>query len=460
MFKNINGQRLLVGFLLLAAGSQAIATNGYFTHGVGTRLKGMAGAGIGSDADLGPIVVANNPALALFASAGMEVGVGFFSPRRAYEASESLANGQGNAFTIGAGEVKSSSNLFPVPYFASNWHLDEERAVTFMAYGRGGMNTDWDSRSASAIFDPDGPGPAPMTELPGTFGGGNAGVDLSQLYISLNYASRYSDNLVWGVGPTLAVQLFEVVGVGSFAPFTETFAAAGGMAFPTNLTNNGHDTSWGFGFTAGLWWGISDRWSVGFSYQSRIEMSEFDDYSDLFARGGSFDTPASTKIGFSYRASASWRINLDAEHTQYNEIDSVGNPMALIAGCPTAGLGGITLDNCLGGHGGAGFGWQDMTTYKFGAEWYRSDRLTLRAGYSYGEQPIRGQDALFNILAPGIMEQHFTVGATLDTAGGKEWSASLMYAPEKEVDGFNLFDPTQRLSLKMYQFELELSCRF
>ena len=134
--------------------------------------------------------------------------------------------------------------------------------------------------------------------------------------------------------------------------------------------------------------------------------------------------------------------------------------MTLIGGCPTAGLGGTSLNNCLGGSNGAGFGWQDMTTYKIGAEWSRTDTLTLRFGYSYGEQPIRAQDALFNILAPGVMEQHFTFGATVDTASGNEWSAALMYAPEKEVVGDNLFDPTQRLTLKMYQFELELSYRF
>jgi len=460
MLSTTTKSQLLLGLLLLTESTLVSATNGYFTHGVGTRLKGMAGAGVGSNSDLGPIVVANNPALALFAGDGMEVGLALFSPHRAYEASESLANGQGGAFTLGAGEIKSSSNLFPIPYFANNWHLDEERALTLMAYGRGGMNTDWDSRSATAVFDPDGPGPAPITELSGPFGGGNAGVDLSQLYVSLNYASRYADNFVWGVGPTLAVQSFEVTGIRAFAPFTETFAAAGGMAMPTNLTNNGHDTAFGFGFTLGMWWGISEQLSFGLSYQSRIEMSEFDDYSDLFARGGAFDTPASTKGGLSYQANDYWRFNLDVEHTQYNEIDAVGNSMALIAGCPTAGRGGTVLDNCLGGHDGAGFGWQDMTTYKIGAEWYRSATQTYRFGYSYGEQPIRGQDALFNILAPGIMEQHFTVGTTLTTAGGNEWNAALMYAPEKEVKGINLFDPTQALKLKMYQFELELSYQF
>ena len=68
----------------LALSSAAFATNGYFTHGVGTESKGMAGTGIGSNAMSGPIIVASNPALAVFADDAWEVGVGIFSPRRSY----------------------------------------------------------------------------------------------------------------------------------------------------------------------------------------------------------------------------------------------------------------------------------------------------------------------------------------------------------------------------------------
>ena len=34
---------------LFAFSSAAMATNGYFTHGVGTESKGMAGSGVGSN---------------------------------------------------------------------------------------------------------------------------------------------------------------------------------------------------------------------------------------------------------------------------------------------------------------------------------------------------------------------------------------------------------------------------
>jgi len=450
--------------LILTAGLltsiSASATNGYFTHGVGGKMKGMAGAGMGSNADMGPIVVANNPALAVFAGDNLELGLAFFSPFRSYTASSSLANGQGGAFTVGAGEFKSSRNLFAVPYVAKNWVWEDGRAITLSAYGRGGMNTDWDSNAAFASFDPDGPGPASTSDFPGPFGGGAAGVDLSQLFVSLNYASKVSERFAWGISPILALQAIEVQGIGAFAPYTKTFAQSGGTEMPVSLTDNGHDTSVGLGLALGFWLGISDSLSAGLSYQTRMETSEFDDYSDLFARSGAFDIPASIRAGLSYLVSDNLRLNLDVEHTQYAEIDSVGNPMALIAGCPSAGLGGTNLANCLGGHDGAGFGWLDMTNYKIGAERQAGDGSVWRLGYSYGEQPIRGKDALFNILAPGIMEKHFTAGLTKQLSSGKEWTIALMFSPEKKMRGKNLFDPTQSLELKMYEFEIEFSLQF
>ena len=44
---------------LFVLSSSAFATNGYFTHGVGTESKGMAGTGIGSNAAQGAIIAAS-----------------------------------------------------------------------------------------------------------------------------------------------------------------------------------------------------------------------------------------------------------------------------------------------------------------------------------------------------------------------------------------------------------------
>jgi long-chain fatty acid transport protein len=205
---------------------------------------------------------------------------------------------------------------------------------------------------------------------------------------------------------------------------------------------------------------MGDSFSAGLSYHSKMSMSELDDYSDLFAEAGGFDIPASTMLGISFKGTNDVRVNFDIEHTEFSDVASVGNPMANLLACPTAGLGGTDLESCLGGKNGAGFGWDDMTTYKLGVEWTHNDSRVWRFGYSYGEQPISGDDVLFNILAPGVMEQHFTFGLSQRTSGGGAWNFSLMYAPTNTVKGLSLFDPTQEIEIKMNQFEFEVSYLF
>jgi long-chain fatty acid transport protein len=461
---------------LLASGA-ALATNGYFTHGVGTESKGMAGTGIGSNAVSGPIIVASNPALGVFADDSWEVGLGIFSPRRSYKAGPSLVNGSMGAFTIGEGSFDSSSEWFPIPYVAKNWRMGNDNALTLVFYGRGGMNTDWDDPKTSAWYDPNPVDENPLgQQFAGTFGGEpfgdiTAGVDLSQAFLSINYSGKVGDRFAWGIGPIFAVQMFEANGVSAYQPYTKTFNEcflyqAPGSCDPTpdSLSDKGHDMSTGYGAAAGVWLGVTDYFSVGLSYQSKMSMSEFDDYSDLFADAGGFDIPSSAKLGLSFAGTNDVRLNLDVEHTSYSEIGSVGNPMQNLFGCPFAVFGQTgqippaeALENCLGGSNGGGFGWEDMTTFKVGVEWTASESTTYRFGYSYGEQPIQAADITFNILAPGVMEQHFTVGMTKRRESGGAWNLSFMYAPSKSIEAPNPFDPTQLIELEMSQFEFEVS---
>ena len=291
----------------------------------------------------------------------------------------------------------------------------------------------------------------------------------------VNYSGKVNDNFAWGIGPVFAIQAFEAQGVASYASFTKTFNECFFTIppntppsqwpcdpTPSSLTNNGHEISTGFGFAGGVWFALTDTISMGLSYQSEISMSEFDDYADLFAEAGGFDIPSSAKLGFSFSGLNNARLNLDIEHTTFSETGSVGNPMTNLFSCPTAIFAqtgdpelALTLgefDNCLGGSNGGGFGWEDMTTYKFGVELDTSDRTSWRFGYSYGEQPIRDHSITFNILAPGVMEEHFTVGHTRRTDKGA-WNFALMLAPSKTVSGANPFDPTQSIDLEMKQYE-------
>ena len=137
------------------------------------------------------------------------------------------------------------------------------------------------------------------------------------------------------------------------------------------------------------------------------------------------------------------------------------NPiLPLLTQCFTANPQVVPATNgCLGGPNGAGFGWQDMDVFKIGFEWAADENNTWRFGYSYGEQPIPSSEVLFNILAPGVMEQHMTVGWTHRRPNDHVMSFSFMYAPAKEVSGNNAFD-IQPITLEMSQLEFEFAYRF
>ena len=185
----------------MAIAMNAHATNGYFTHGIGTHNKAMAGAGTASPTQA--IDAANNPAAAAMVGDRMDAGLSIFSPRRSYKSTDSLINGQFGSFTVGPNDIDSDADWFPIPYFAKTFPLENDRALAFSMFGRGGMRTDY--KGGTATFDPDGPGPAPVMTLDGSFGDGNLGVDLSQLFIELTYAGKIGA-LHWGISPVLAIQ--------------------------------------------------------------------------------------------------------------------------------------------------------------------------------------------------------------------------------------------------------------
>jgi long-chain fatty acid transport protein len=186
-------------------------------------------------------------------------------------------------------------------------------------------------------------------------------------------------------------------------------------------------------------------------------MGDFDKYADLFAEKGGFDIPANAKIGITFKASDKLSVSLDAEHIWYSDVKSVGNSIENLFTCPTVNPMSMDFSGCLGGANGAGFGWDDMTIYKVGMEWNNGSDWTWRGGYSNGSQPIPSTEAMFNILAPAVIEDHIALGFSKKNSKGGQLNFSFMYAPEGKVSGPKTFDTTQNIEIRMHQYEVELS---
>jgi long-chain fatty acid transport protein len=67
-----------------------------------------------------------------------------------------------------------------------------------------------------------------------------------------------------------------------------------------------------------------------------------------------------------------------------------------------------------------------------------------------------------NILAPGVMKSHWTLGATWKIDAKSELTSAFMYAPREEVTGQSLFaqlgaPPTTTDTIGMRQYELGIA---
>ena len=174
-------KKILFVLSLFIAPMVANATNGYFAHGTGLKNRALAGAGVAFPQDA--MAGATNPAGMAFVGNRFDIGAVLFKPDRDYSAGNSLANGNGGAFTIGPASENSGDENFIIPSFGINYMLTEHDAIGFSIYGNGGLNTTYGGGSAS--FDPMGMGGAGVM-FPGTFGGGTAGVDLFQIFFNFS----------------------------------------------------------------------------------------------------------------------------------------------------------------------------------------------------------------------------------------------------------------------------------
>jgi long-chain fatty acid transport protein len=57
-----------------------------------------------------------------------------------------------------------------------------------------------------------------------------------------------------------------------------------------------------------------------------------------------------------------------------------------------------------------------------------------------GDNPIKSRDVSFNILAPGVITTHYTLGGTYALSDKTEVTAAYMYAPKSSVSGASMFN--------------------
>jgi long-chain fatty acid transport protein len=375
----------------------AMATNGMFSSGYGMVANGMGGAATAMSEDT--FGGANNPASMVFVGDRIDFGISLFSPRRE-------ATG-GSMAGLPTQTEQSDSNYFPIPEFGYNKMMNPNLSLGVTVYGNGGMNTDY----------------APLSNGMNLLGGtGRLGVNLMQLVIAPTAAYKIAPNHSIGISPLLGYERFRAEGLQGFG-----------------ITNQGYDDAFGGGVRIGYMGKITPQLTIGAAYSSKIDMQKMNKYAGLFAEQGNLDLPENYNAGIAYKFTPDLTVALDYQRINYSGVAAIGNPSnAILSGIP------------LGANNGSGFGWHDIDVWKLGVEYKYNKNWTLRTGWNHGDNPVQAADVTFNIIAPGVIKDHLTLGTTYLTSTGGELTVAYTHGFENSVSGTDLMTGAPE-TIRMHQ---------
>ncbi|MDH5570651.1 MAG: outer membrane protein transport protein [Gammaproteobacteria bacterium] len=409
--------------LALVLPGVSFATNGMFLIGYGTKSRAMGGTGVAYNMD--GMAAAFNPATLVDSVDEFDIGAELFHPPRAV---------YHNSDVLGQTNTRSLKDWFLIPSMGGAYNYSDDITLGFAVVGAG-LQTSYAQSDADAptMFN---------ANLIGDAASGEAGVELMQMQMLPSIAYKLDDTNSVGATMVMAAQYFRAEGLGDFVVLGFGNTAPGDG--DNGLTNEGWDYSFGAGIRLG-WLGkyMDGDLNVGVNYSSRVYMSKFHRYNNLFAEGGDFDIPENFAVGIAYKVMPDVTVAFDVQRVMYEDIDSIGNkgPLALN---PTQFFPLCPVDPtpCLtGGDKGLGFGWENQTIFKLGADWNYSEKINIRGGINYGKAPIPEDQVLFNMLAPATPELHVTFGANYLYSKDYEFSFNFMHAFQNTIKGPTAFGP-------------------
>jgi long-chain fatty acid transport protein len=389
----VNKLRFQIAFISTALGVVAFANgahavNGDLLIGAGVIQKSLAGGGVANSEDATAIAI--NPAGIVGVGQQINAAIGVLAPFPEYI-------GAGTGF-ITPGTVQSDQNAFPMPSVFYSQPIDGESAFGVGVYGNGGLGTSY------SVYNPN-------THSYGVFGGGVAGVNLLQGFISAAYAHRFG-NISIGVAPILSVQRLVLWGGSAIEPLSSD---------PSQVTNKGYDWGVGVGLRAGAQWDVAPGWRVAVAGQTPVADSDFQSYRGLLPGHGSLNAPATITAGIAWDALPAATLLFDYKHIFFSGVGTLGNSSQ--------------IPQFLGTDGGPGFGWRDMDIFTIGGEWRATPSLTLRAGYSHNNQIVRSSNIVFDIFAPNVLTDHISAGLSYKVADNWSVEAAAIFSPRQNVSG-------------------------
>ncbi len=310
-----------------------------------------------------------------------EAMAGYDNPALISQTGDSLSMGfsvfmPDRAWEAGGTEFSSDSKMFAIPQVAFTSKTSDTISWGVMVNAMGGMNSDY---------------------RVGAMSGNPESVNLQGMMIAPTMSFALNKDLSLGASLLLGYETFTVRNL-----------------FGSGLSDEG--STMAYGVKLGADWKVTDGISVGGVVQPKMSADEFAFFKNFLAGGFGFSgdaalvLPNQLGVGGKFAVGKSIDIVADLMWYQWSDVDVFEF-----------------------------FGWDDQIVYKVGAEFRPSDKLALRAGFNYGESPIKGgtilpatgMDAAFaNYPFPAVSETHVTLGLGYQMDKNMAFNAYYLYSPE------------------------------
>ena len=298
-----------------------------------------------------------------------------------------------------AGSDRGESGVAPIPTFAFVHNPDDSRwSYGLGLFGIGGFSANYPASTTNPILTP---------QPPNGLGLGRLSAQLDILQIVPTASCRFTERLFVGFAPT--VTLARLIAHPAF------FAApddANGDGFPTYPDATGTRLHWGAGFQAGIYYVAANDWHLGASIKSPqwFESFRFKSEDEL---GGprllkfNFDYPMIISVGAAYAGVDDLVVACDLRYLDY------GNTKGFRSS-------GFDATGAV-----AGLGWNSIFAVSTGVERRVNDRLFLRLGYAFNENPISDSETAANVASALIIQHWLSLGASYRMT--ESWMFSLTY---------------------------------
>lgn len=355
--------------IAVVASSHSTRAQGLYLPSIGPTNQSFGGAATAAPIDSAGALYWNPATLSGLKSSEMAFGLGIVSPHAQLSS------------TVGGvtGATDSDAGVIPVPTIG--WvQKSNDSAWTYGIgiFGVGGFGLNYGADVTNPILAPQPAG------------------GLGRIYSSAE---------IYQVVPTASLALSDQLSIG-FAPVVTLAKISVDPLFvapPDGAGIYGPGTgtkySWGAGVQAGIYYITDYDWHLGASIKSPQWMESFQFHSQtstgmpVDAKFG-LDMPLTMSLGTAYTGIDRWTWAMDVRYLDWSNTR------------------GFDRQGYLPNGAVAGLGWRSTWAVSVGSQYELTDRLTLRSGWQYMQNPIPHGQTMFNIPSSLIIQNWLSLGAS------------------------------------------------